>query len=67
MPVPGAIMTIAGAQRAYEKDYEKDREKTGDGVPAPGYTPRVFIDLLAAVSRRWRLRRFGRKYHASIA
>jgi hypothetical protein len=27
----------------------------------------VFIDLLAVVSRRWRLGRFERKYHASIA
>jgi hypothetical protein len=27
----------------------------------------VFIDLLAVVSRRLRLRRFERKYHASIA
>jgi hypothetical protein len=27
----------------------------------------IFIDLLAAASRRWRLRRFERKNYASIA
>lgn len=36
-----AIMTFVGwARRAQERADGKEYEKTGDGVPAPGYTPR---------------------------